>query len=90
MSKSLFILSLCLMLLSHGLPVFADQYDDCVKECKENLAPCIEQAKLSAGNVQEEQDHINACKKGESDCIKACSDAEAQTPQPSQEQPQNQ
>jgi len=77
------------MLLSHGLPLFADQYDDCVQGCKEKLAPCIEQAKLTAGNVQEEQDSITACKIGQSDCIKACSDAEAQNPPPPPEQPQS-
>jgi hypothetical protein len=92
MSKSFYILSLSLFLLSHGLPVFADQYDDCIKGCNENLAPCIDQARLKAGNVQEEQDLIAACNKSKSECKKACSDAEAQSQQPQpllDEQPQS-
>jgi hypothetical protein len=78
------------LLLSHALPVFADQYDDCVKGCNENLAPCVAQARLNAGNIQEEQDTVAACEKSKSDCTKACSDAEAKPQPPPQEQPQNQ
>lgn len=89
MSRLLFISSLCLLLLSSALPAIADQYDVCMKVCKDNLAPCIEQAKLNAGNIQEEQDSIAACEKAKSDCEKACSDAEANA-QPSQAMPHTQ
>ncbi|HEX2768117.1 MAG TPA: hypothetical protein VHN12_02435 [Geobacteraceae bacterium] len=90
MSKLLFFLSLSLLLLSHGLPVFADQYDDCINDCKQNLAPCVDQARLTAGNVQEEQDLIAACEKSKADCIQGCKGAEAQPQPPPQEQPQSQ
>jgi hypothetical protein len=89
MSKSMFFLSLCLLLLSHGLPVFADQYDDCINDCKQTVAPCVEQVRLTAGNIQEEQDLIAACEKSKADCIKACKDAETQPQPPPQEQPQS-
>jgi hypothetical protein len=78
------------LLLSQALPVFADQYDNCTKGCNENLAPCVEQARLTAGNVQEEQNMIATCKKSKSDCIKECSEAEASPQPPSEEQPQSQ
>jgi hypothetical protein len=78
------------LLLSHGLPVFADQYDDCINGCKQNLSPCVDQARQTAGNVQEEQDLIAACEKNKSDCIKACSEAEAMPQPPPEEQPQSQ
>jgi outer membrane biosynthesis protein TonB len=86
MSKSLFIGLLFLVLLTHGFPVFADQYDDCLNDCGQQAKPCIEQAKLTAGNVQEEQDMIAACEKIKADCIQACKDAEAQPQPPPQEQ----
>jgi hypothetical protein len=89
MSKSFFFGFLCLLFLSHALPVFADQYDDCIKGCNENLTPCVGQARQTAGNVQEEHDLIAACEKDKTDCMKACSDAEAQTQPPPQEQPQS-
>jgi len=95
MSKSIFFVSICLLLLSHALPVFADQYDDCVNGCNESLTSCINQSRLTAGNVQEEQDLIAACENNKADCTRACSEAEAtpQTPSgtppqtPSEEQP---
>ena len=90
MSNSLFYLALVLWSLSPAISVFADQYDDCINGCKLNLAPCIDQARLNAGNIQEEQDLIAACEKSKADCRKACSDAESQSEPPPQEQPQNQ
>ncbi len=90
MSKSLFILPLCLLLLSLGLPAFADQYDDCKLDCDQPVAPCVEQARLTAGNVQEEQDLIAACQKNKTDCIQACKEAEVQAQTPPQDQPQDQ
>jgi hypothetical protein len=91
MSKSLFFFSLCLLLLSYALPVSADQYDDCITSCNQPLAACVEQARLTAGNVQEEQDSIAACEKSKAVCIKACKDAEtapSSPPQPQQQQQQ--
>lgn len=76
MSKSLFILPFCLLLLSPAPPAGADQYDDCLKECSQPLASCVEQARLTAGNIQEEQDLIAACNKTKADCIQVCRDAE--------------
>lgn len=88
MSKTLFIVPLCLFILSRALPVFADQYDDCLNECNQNLAPCIEQIRISAGNIQEEKDSIAACNKAKADCIQACMAAETQPQAPPKEQPQ--
>jgi hypothetical protein len=92
MSKSLFFFSLCLLLLSHALPVSADQYDDCITSCNQTLAPCVDQARLTAGNVQEEQDSIAACEKNKAGCIQACKDAETtpSSPPPPQQQPPQQ
>jgi hypothetical protein len=91
MSKSLFFPLVCFLLLSNGLTVFADSYDDCIKVCNDKLAPCIDQARLNAGNIQEEEDSVSACEKGKADCIQACSDAEAQpqSPPPPPEQPKS-
>lgn len=72
MSKSLLLLSLCIVLLSPTLPVLADERGDCIDGCKQALAPCVEQARLTAGNIQEEQDLIAACKTKKVDCIDAC------------------
>ena len=90
MSKSMFILPLfLLLLLSQALPAFADQYDDCLAVCGQPLASCIEQAKLNAGDVQDEQDLIAACNKTKSDCIQVCKDAEtAPDSPPPQAQPE--
>jgi hypothetical protein len=90
MSKSLLVVSLCLVLLAHGLPVLADDYDDCKNGCIQALAPCIEQAKINAGNIQEEEDTIAACEKSMNGCIQACNDAEAQPKASQQEQPKEQ
>ena len=79
--------------LAHGkitLPAFADQYDDCVKGCNEGLTICINQVRLSAGNVQEEQDLNAACEKNKADCSKACSAAEVAPETPSQTPPEEQ
>ena len=81
MSKSLFILPLCLLLIFPTSPAGADQYEDCLKECSQPVAPCVEQARLTAGNVQEEQDLIAVCDKTKADCIQVCRDAEV-TPVP--------
>ncbi len=84
------ILLLCFLLLSSALPAAADQYDECISGCSPPVAPCIEQARLTAGNVQEEQDMIAACNKGKADCIQACKSAET-TPMPppeTKEEPQ--
>jgi len=86
MTKLLFSLSLTVLLLSTGVPVLADQYDDCVSACNEALSPCIDQAKLNAGNVQDEQDSIAACEKSNTDCMEACSNTKA----PPQEQTHDQ
>jgi hypothetical protein len=77
MSKSLFMLPLCLFLLFNAFPAFADLYDDCLTGCGKPLDSCIKQAHLTAGNIQEEQDYIAACNKTKDDCIQACKDAEA-------------
>jgi len=90
MTRLVFALSLSVLLFSTGVPVLADQYDDCVSACNEALSPCTDQAKLNAGNVQEEQDSIAACEKSKADCIQACSAAEAQPQAPPQEQPDQQ
>lgn len=87
MSKSMFFLSLCLLPIILALPAFADQYDDCVTACNPNLAPCIEKARLSAGNIQEEQDMIAACEKIKADCIQKCKDDETRPQAPPAEQP---
>jgi hypothetical protein len=90
MPKSLFIVPLCLLLISHALPVCADEYDDCRTGCSQmDLAPCIEQARNSAGNIQEEQDGIAACEKSKADCFQTCKDATTtpDSPPPPQEQP---
>jgi hypothetical protein len=88
MSKSLFSISLGFLLLSCGMPAFADQYDDCIGVCAQNLTQCVDQSRLTAGNVQEEQELTAACQKSKADCRQACTDAETQ-PQ-SQPQPQDQ
>lgn len=90
MSKSLFVVSLCLLLLSPGFPASADQYDDCLDGCKQSVAPCSEQARLTAGNVQDEQNLIAACESSKNDCLTACRNAEAQPEPPPQEQPEPQ
>ena len=77
MSKSLFILSLCLLLVSRALPAFADGYDDCLDGCRNTVAPCVEQVRLTAGNIQEEENLIAACERNKDACIQACRDAEA-------------
>lgn len=89
MSKSILFLSLSLLIFSNGT-AFADQYEDCVTGCQEKVAPCVEQARLNAGNIQEEQDSIAACEKGRADCVHACSDAETKPYTSPQEQLQNQ
>ena len=86
MSRSRFVLTLSLLLACYALPAAADQYDDCLANCQQAVAPCVEQARLNAGNIQEEEDSIAACEKGKAGCIQACRDAETQ-PQPPQEQP---
>jgi hypothetical protein len=86
MSKSLFFLSLGVILHCGCLPALADQYDDCRNDCNRLSPPCIEQARLSAGNVQEEQDLIAACGQKKNDCIQACRDAEVQFQAPPPEQ----
>ena len=90
MPKSLFVVSLVLLLLSHGLPAFADQYRDCINGCNQAVAPCVDQARLTAGNVQEEQDLIAACENTKASCVQACRDADAPSaPPPQEEQPQS-
>lgn len=88
MTKYLLILPLCLLLLSHALPVCADQYDDCLAGCGQPLASCIKKAKLTAGNIQEEHDLIAACNKNKADCIQGCKDAEASSNTPPHPQAQ--
>lgn len=93
MTKMMLILSLCLVLPSHALPVFADERDDCINGCKQTVAPCIEQARLSAGNIQEEQDLIAACEKNKYECIDACKAADSienTSPPPNVQPPQDQ
>lgn len=90
MTRFRLALSLCLVVLFQGQSVFADGFDDCLDNCGQNLAPCIDQARLTAGNVQEEQDMIAACNKTKSDCIQGCRDAEAQPQTQPQPQPQEQ
>jgi hypothetical protein len=94
MSISRFFLSLFLLFLCSVHPAFADQYDECINGCSQNLGPCSDQARLTAGNVQEEQDLIAACERNKLDCVQSCKDAETQPPpQPQplpQEQPQEQ
>ncbi len=93
MCKMLSGVVLCLLLLSPAVPVSADQYDDCVAGCSQSsVTSCTEQARLSAGNVQEEEELIAACEKSRADCLKGCSDAEAQSSSPppqDQEQKRN-
>jgi hypothetical protein len=80
-------LALSLLLFSPVVPALADQYDDCLAGCGESVvASCIEQARLSAGNIQEEAELIAACEKARENCLKGCSDAESQNQPPPQEQ----
>ena len=92
MSKLLFILALCFVLLTPALPAVADQYDDCVGGCSQGVPQCVEQARNSAGNIQEEQNSIAVCNKTKADCIHSCRDAEdpspaSPPPQPPREKP---
>jgi hypothetical protein len=89
MSKIVLFLLSGLLLFSHTVPAFADGYDDCLDGCRQTVAPCVEQVRLNAGNIKEEEDGIAACEKSKADCIQACKDAEAQpqSPPPAQEQP---
>lgn len=88
MTKSLFSLALGLLLLFCAIPAMADQYDDCVSGCEQNLKQCVEQVRLTAGNVQEEKDMIAACEGSKANCRQVCTDAETQ-PQPPQQQEQS-
>jgi len=87
MLNRLCMLSLLMVIHMFCLPVYADQYDDCLHDCSQKLAPCVEQAHLTAGNVQEEQDLVAACDKNKEECIKVCRDAEVQSQPQSQPQP---
>ncbi len=86
----------CLLLFVCAAPAAADQYDDCVTGCSQSVPPCEEQAKIGAGNVQEEQDLIAGCERVRLDCITACREADVPTqpvvtPQePTPEPPQGQ
>jgi hypothetical protein len=91
MLKLLRSVLLCLLLLSIASVASADSYDDCVSACDQQLAPCIEQIKLSAGDIQAEEDGIAACKENLGDCKRGCSTAEVQPeapPPPPQEPPE--
>jgi hypothetical protein len=91
MSKVRFVISICcFVIVLSVMTAGADQYDDCLDNCNHNADPCIEQARLSAGNVQEEQDMVAACNNNKSECIKACHDAATQPQSTPQEQPQEQ
>ncbi len=81
--------ALSLLFFSSAGVAYADQYDDCVAGCGQSASVCTEQVRVSAGNVQEEEDLIAACEKIRSDCQKGCSDAESQSPAPPQEPPPN-
>jgi hypothetical protein len=72
MSKSIFILPLFLLFISHGLPAFADPNYECRSSCSQIADSCFEQARLNAGNIQEQQDAISACRDAKGDCIRAC------------------
>ena len=89
MPKSKVLFLLCVMLLSSALSAAADQYDDCITGCSPPVVPCIEQARLTAGNIQEEQDAIAACEKNKADCLQACKSAETTptAPPPPKEEP---
>lgn len=94
MSKTVIFLALCLLLFSQGKNVRADDYDDCINGCKQSLSPCVDQTRLAAGNIQEEENMIAACEQSKAACIQACRDAEAlphsPPPEPSPDQSPNQ
>ena len=90
MSRLLSCMPLFFLLLFLSKPVFADQYDDCLLGCDQAQASCLEQARLTAGNIQEEEDMIAACQKTKENCAQACNDAETQTRTPRQDQSQDQ
>ncbi len=82
MSRYLLGGALTLLLLSPAVPVSADQYDDCMENCRQRLASCIDQAHTAAGNVQEEQELLASCERSKEECNQACTTAEVQ-PEPS-------
>ncbi len=86
MAKKLLFIALTSLLLTAPLTAHSDDYDDCKSACNQALDPCVEQAKLNAGNIQEQEDQIAACRKKEQDCIKGCSDSEAAPQASPQEQ----
>lgn len=88
MSKFI-ILPLCFLLISSALSAVADEYNDCRDACKAmDLAPCLEQAHNTAGNIQEEQASIATCNKTKADCVQSCKDKEATPDSPPPSQPQ--
>jgi hypothetical protein len=86
MSRVLSGVALSLLFLS-SVSAHADQYDDCVAGCAQSASVCTEQVRVTAGNVQEEEELIAACEKIRSDCQRGCSDAESQSPAPPQDPP---
>ena len=89
MSNVLSGVALSLLFFSSAAVACADQYDDCVAGCGQSASVCTEQVRVTAGNVQEEEDLIAACEKIRSDCQKGCSDAESQNPAPQDPPPGN-
>ena len=89
MTKVPFGVALGLMLVIHVVPATADQLDECMRGCEPPLASCIDQARLNAGNVQEEQDLIAACENSKIDCRRSCEGEPPLTPpqEKSPEQP---
>ncbi|MDD2853499.1 MAG: hypothetical protein PHY09_16555 [Desulfuromonadaceae bacterium] len=88
MTKSLLMIALGLTIFGQSAAAVADEYDDCKAACRNGVVPCIDQVKISAGNIQEEEDMIAACKKESIDCIQRCDDAETKpTPAAPPEKP---
>ena len=82
---------ICILTLFLANSAFADGFDDCMSGCDQPNPACIEQARLSAGNVQEEENLIAACNKSVETCKEGCKGAEATsappTPPPAAEPP---
>lgn len=47
---------------------------ECQTDCRLTYTGCVEQARLNAGNIQEEQEAVAACENRLEKCIDICHD----------------